>query len=92
MILALASLVDNNVPVAKQRAIQLRNRFLRLLVVTHLDEAETSAAARFSIHDDSRRNNFSKLPEEISEILIGRLIWQAAYVNSHSNLLPLDVY
>jgi hypothetical protein len=92
LLLALARLVDNDGTAAKHRTIQLLDGFLRFLVVAHLDEAEALAAPGAAIDNDGCRNYLSNLPEEINKVLIRRLIWQAANINSHYGLLPHDVY
>jgi len=74
-----ASLVDHEIPIPEQPAVEHLDRLAGLFLRCHLDEPESARPSRELVRDDADRLHGSRLLEELAKVLLGGLEREVSY-------------
>jgi hypothetical protein len=85
-----ARLVHHEIPVPEHTPVQLVDRAVGFLGCRHLHEAEAPRPARELVGHDPDRLDRSSLLEELTEIVLRRLVGKVAYEELGGHRLPPD--
>lgn len=75
------SLVDAELPSHEFEAIEGINRLLGLIVVRHLDKAESLRLAGVAVDDDVDRRDLAVLGEQVAKLILGGAVIHVADIN-----------